>query len=330
MKLIVGLGNIGKNYIATRHNIGFMVADYLAEQTDLTFSKQASIFKDMELAHGNQLMLLKPHTMMNLSGQAVHAVVHYYKLSSKDIWVIHDDFDLDFGKLRMRQDGSSGGHNGLKSIIEFLGEDFGRIRVGIHNNKFNNPVPATDFVLQKFSPEEQKQLPSIIHDTAHIVLDHVKEGELKDASFNLLGQQQKVTKSKSAGGVVVNPKGEILVINQDGKDWSLPKGHMNLGEDPLATAKREIYEESGISDLTLIKKLGSYQRPMIATEGGDDPTQLKTIIIFLFNTSQTELKPIDISNPEAQWVTPEKVADLLTHLKDKAFFKSVLSHLKQV
>ncbi len=163
-----------------------MVADYLAAQANLTFSKQTNIFKEMELARSNDFILLKPHTMMNLSGQAIQAVGHYYKIESQDVWVIHDDFDLDFGKLRLRQGGSSGGHNGLKSIIENIGESFVRIRVGIRNQQFNNPIPAIDFVLQKFTPEEQEKLPLIISESASIILSRLNDGRLTDTSSNLL------------------------------------------------------------------------------------------------------------------------------------------------
>lgn len=121
--------------------------------------------------------------------------------------------------------------------------------------------------------------------------------------------------TKSAGGVVINPKKEILVINQKGISWSLPKGHINESEDELSAAKREIKEESGIAELELIKDLGSYQRISL-----DDKSEVKTIYMFLFKTNQIELKPIDSENPEAKWVDKEEVASLLTHPKDKEFF----------
>lgn len=124
----------------------------------------------------------------------------------------------------------------------------------------------------------------------------------------------------SAGGIVLNLKGEVLVVSQHNLSWSLPKGHVEEDEDILDAAKREIYEESGVKDLTLIKPLETYQRYKIALDGGEDKTQLKIMKMFLFTTKTMDLKPIDPHNPEARWVNKENVADLLTHPKDKEFF----------
>ncbi|MFA6145807.1 MAG: NUDIX domain-containing protein [Patescibacteria group bacterium] len=132
-----------------------------------------------------------------------------------------------------------------------------------------------------------------------------------------------IRNTKCAGGVVVNNDNKILVVSQGGRTWSLPKGHIDEGEDELDTAKREIYEESGIKDLKLIKNLGNYQRYRLARDSGEDESELKTITIFLFRTSESILKPIDPENPEARWVEKDKVADLLTHKKDKEFFLQV-------
>lgn len=124
--------------------------------------------------------------------------------------------------------------------------------------------------------------------------------------------------TKSAGGVVINKRGEDLVVNQWGKSWSLPKGHIDGGEDMVTAAKREIYEESGIKKLEFVKKLGSYKR----YRAGDDKRELKHIF-FLFKTNSTDLNPIDPHNPEARWVPKEKVFDLLTFEKDKEFFLKI-------
>ena len=137
----------------------------------------------------------------------------------------------------------------------------------------------------------------------------------------------KIPKTKltqSAGGVVLNAKGQVLVVNQNGNSWSLPKGHIDQGEKPLDAAKREIYEESGVNTLEYIKDLGSYTRYKISLNGGDDPSQLKKIHLFLFKTDRKILKPIDPQNPEARWVEKEKVEELLTHPKDKEFFRKVI------
>lgn len=129
--------------------------------------------------------------------------------------------------------------------------------------------------------------------------------------------------TESAGGVVINKDGLVLVVNQNGNSWSLPKGHIDEGEEKVEAAVREIYEESGISKLEFIKELGNYQRYKIGLNGGDDKSELKTIYMFLFKTEEQNLKPIDPGNPEALWVEKNKVADLLTHKKDKEFFLSI-------
>lgn len=138
---------------------------------------------------------------------------------------------------------------------------------------------------------------------------------------------QKIT--ESAGGVVLNPEGFVLVVNQQGLSWSLPKGHVENGENKLETAKREIYEESGVDQLHFISELGSYQRYKISPDGGDNISEQKTITIFLFKTNQTELKPKDPENPEARWVKIDEAASLLTHRKDKEFFLSIANTVKQ-
>jgi 8-oxo-dGTP pyrophosphatase MutT (NUDIX family) len=128
-------------------------------------------------------------------------------------------------------------------------------------------------------------------------------------------------KTRSAGGVVTNDDGEVLVVSQRGTSWSLPKGHIDPGENALVAAKREIYEESGIRDLELIRELGSYERYKIGLDGGDEPSELKVITMFLFRTREKVLKPVDPDNPEARWVEKSKVPLLLTAEKDKEFFR---------
>ena len=133
--------------------------------------------------------------------------------------------------------------------------------------------------------------------------------------------------TQCAGGVVLNSRGLVLAVNSRRKSWSLPKGHIDPGEDPLTAAKREIYEESGVKQLKLIKELGHYQRHRIALDGGDDPSEFKTIHMYLFTTEQEKLNPLDPHNPEARWVEKEKVAELLTHYKDKEFFSKILGEI---
>jgi ADP-ribose pyrophosphatase YjhB (NUDIX family) len=119
----------------------------------------------------------------------------------------------------------------------------------------------------------------------------------------------------------------ILVVNQRGKSWSLPKGHIEEGEDVLTAARREIHEESGLSDLRLVRELGSYQRRKIGFNGGEDGSEVKHLTFFLFETDEDALKPIDPDNPEARWVERNQVAALLTHPKDQEFFLAVLATL---
>lgn len=133
--------------------------------------------------------------------------------------------------------------------------------------------------------------------------------------------------TKSSGGVVINQEGKVLVVNQNSNSWSLPKGHIDPGEDALTAAKREIYEESGIRELEFVKELGEYKRYKIALDGGDDKSELKTIYMFLFKTSEKKLKPIDPGNPEAVWLPKDKVAALLTHKKDAEFFLGVVNKI---
>ena len=137
-------------------------------------------------------------------------------------------------------------------------------------------------------------------------------------------------KTKISGGVVLNKNKDVLIVNQRGNSWSLPKGHVESGEVLLETAKREIYEESGIKNLVYIKKLGSYSRYRIGLNFNDDRSELKEIHIFLFETNEMSLNPIDEHNPEAKWVLPENVSGFLTHKKDKLFFEEIkmkfLSH----
>ncbi|MBI3573201.1 MAG: NUDIX domain-containing protein [Candidatus Kerfeldbacteria bacterium] len=131
-------------------------------------------------------------------------------------------------------------------------------------------------------------------------------------------------KTQSAGGVVLNAKGEVLIVSQHGTTWSLPKGHLEPGEDELTAARREVTEESGVNNLQLIRKLGRYSRHAITNDGTENKSVIKTITMFLFRTDQTMLQPVDPENPEARWVAWNNVASLLTHQKDKEFFQSVV------
>lgn len=134
-------------------------------------------------------------------------------------------------------------------------------------------------------------------------------------------------KTESAGGIVLNDEGKVLVVNQRGTSWSLPKGHLDPGEDALSAARREIYEESGVSEVRLIRELGSYERYRIGLNGAEDISEFKKIHIFLFTTEQRDLKPIDPHNPQALWVDKHRVAGMLTHPKDREFFESAVKNI---
>lgn len=134
-------------------------------------------------------------------------------------------------------------------------------------------------------------------------------------------------KTHSAGGVVMNQMGQILIVSQPRKTWSLPKGHIEPDETVMAAARREIYEESGISELVYVKDLGSYERFKLGKFGDDDIKELKTLTFFQFTTPQMILNPIDKKHAEARWVGPDEVADFLSHEKDKLFFLSIKDSL---
>jgi len=139
----------------------------------------------------------------------------------------------------------------------------------------------------------------------------------------------KTIKSITAGGVVLNKIGRVLVVSQRGDSWSLPKGHVDPGETTLQAAVREIEEESGILRLNYVRELGSYQRYKIGAGGiKEDKSELKEIHMFLFKTDEMKLAPIDPSHPEAKWVHEDDVEELLTHPKDKLFFRSIRPLLK--
>ncbi|MFC6180478.1 aminoacyl-tRNA hydrolase [Lactiplantibacillus daowaiensis] len=154
MKMIVGLGNIGAKYAQTRHNVGFMIVDEIAAKLNLDF--KTSKF-EAEVAsgfvNGEKLLLVKPSTYMNDSGRAVGPLMTYYQIDPADLLVVHDDLDLPLGKVRLKQKGSAGGHNGIKSILSHVGDQhFKRVKVGIdHPTKMS----VVDYVLGKFTPAQQ-------------------------------------------------------------------------------------------------------------------------------------------------------------------------------
>lgn len=175
MKLIVGLGNPGKQYENTRHNIGFNVIDKLSLNLDIRLdqAKHKGIF-GMGFVDGEKVLLLKPLTFMNLSGEAIRAVLDYYQIPIEDLVVIYDDLDLPVGRIRLRQKGSAGGHNGIKSTIAHLGtQNFNRIRVGI--DRPMSGMSVSDYVLSRFSNDEQKLLEAVIDKCADACKSTIKK-----------------------------------------------------------------------------------------------------------------------------------------------------------
>ncbi len=154
MKLIVGLGNPGVSYENTRHNVGFMIVDWYLDNTK--WQEKFSGLLRMEMINGEKVIFLKPTTYMNLSGNSVQKVIHYYNISIQNILVIQDDMDLEFGKYKLKKNSSSGGHNGIKSIISCLGTDaFSRLKIGISHDFKQD---TKDYVLGKFSQSELEEL----------------------------------------------------------------------------------------------------------------------------------------------------------------------------
>lgn len=182
MKLIIGLGNPGKQYTKTWHNVGFLTADKFQIQYQLPEFKTKKDFQ-AELAEGlinnHKILLAKPTTFINNSGQAVSAIANYYKVEPPDIIVIHDDIDLALGKIKIVQNSSAGGHNGIKSIINHLkSQNFTRIKIGIRTNKLDK-MDAADYVLSKISIFQNKQIKNSMGNTIEalelIISDNIQK-----------------------------------------------------------------------------------------------------------------------------------------------------------
>lgn len=173
MKMIVGLGNPGREYENTRHNMGFIVIDNFAKSLDVSIDKKKfnAFYTDLFI-DGEKVLLVKPLSYMNLSGEVVQSFANYYDVDYSDILVISDDLDLDFLSYRLRLFGSSGGHNGLKDIERCLGSNkFRRFRIGISNNK---SIDTKDYVLGKFSKDETKLIDEFLPKTVNILNDFIK------------------------------------------------------------------------------------------------------------------------------------------------------------
>ena len=179
MKLIVGLGNPGLDYKNTRHNIGFLLLDYIVNVKKISFDKKKfnGIYTEYNY-NGEKIILVKPQSYMNLSGKVVYDFMNYYKINLDDILIIHDDLDMDFGRIKIVYNSSSGGHNGIKDIEKYLNsKEYTRLKIGISNNK---DIDTKDYVLGKFSKEDMEilkedfnKLVDVIDDFCDISLDRL-------------------------------------------------------------------------------------------------------------------------------------------------------------
>lgn len=178
MKLIVGLGNPGKKYEKTRHNVGFLILDILHQNllthgiNDWELSKKFNALISGCVINNEKVILVKPMTFMNKSGEAVQNIGHYYKLHQRDIIVVHDDKDILLGEIKIQENRGSAGHNGIKSIIEHIGtQDFLRIRVGIANENKKKMLDIPKFVLKKFTILEKKKLQKSITEVVNKIME---------------------------------------------------------------------------------------------------------------------------------------------------------------
>ncbi len=161
MKVIVGLGNPGPQYAETRHNIGFLLVDLLAEVYELQFRAKFQGLWTEGNVEGERILLLKPQTFMNLSGRSVRELTNFYKILGSDLLIVHDDMDLSLGKIRLRDQGSAGGHNGIKSILAELGtERFWRLKLGV--GRPPKEYDPAHYVLSPFADDETTQLDEVL------------------------------------------------------------------------------------------------------------------------------------------------------------------------
>ena len=185
MYIIAGLGNPGKRYEHTRHNMGFLTIDKIAEELKIKVDKiKFKALVGEANFSGQKVVLVKPQTYMNLSGQSLREVMNFYKLPLENLTVIYDDIDLPLGALRVRASGGPGTHNGMRSIVSYIGEDFNRIRIGI--GKPPGQMQLADFVLGKFSGEELPIMKSAYQSAAQCALEFTASGiEKAMAKYNI-------------------------------------------------------------------------------------------------------------------------------------------------
>jgi len=188
MRLIVGLGNPGSQYENTRHNAGFMVVDKLAGEFGISVNKNKfDVRYGRGAIEGHEVMLAKPMAFMNRSGWPIQKLATYFKINSKDLMVVHDDIDLAFGRLQIKEKGGHGGHKGLQSIINAVGQDeFVRLRIGIGRSEAGGSV--SDYVLGPFFGDESKQLDSVLIRARDAVVTILTEGS--KVGMNLFNKKE--------------------------------------------------------------------------------------------------------------------------------------------
>lgn len=178
--VVIGLGNPGKEYSGTRHNIGYAAIEDFAARNDFpdwTNKKDLKSLVTSSNLGDSKVILVKPTTFMNASGEAAQAVQHFYRIYNSTTIVIYDELAIKFGQLRARVGGSDAGHNGVKSIIQHIGDDFGRIRLGV-GNEISDKSETADFVLSKFTKEEQGSLPFIVKEAGVLLTEYIFSGRL--------------------------------------------------------------------------------------------------------------------------------------------------------
>ncbi len=186
--IVVGLGNPGKEYEYTRHNVGFLCVDEFVKQQgmqDWIVKKDLKCLQSTGTIGSTRVIAIKPTTFMNNSGEAVQAVLHFYKLTPKDVVVVHDELDIDFGQIRSRFGGSDAGHNGIKSLINHIGADFNRLRVGIGPKKADKQDSA-QFVLESFSATEKTHIPAMTREVNALLTEFIAGGSLEHETRNYL------------------------------------------------------------------------------------------------------------------------------------------------
>jgi len=223
IRLVIGLGNPGREYARTRHNIGFVIVDELARRSEALWSTEKKW--EADVARFTDGFLVKPQTFMNLSGRAVSALCRFHKIEASELLVVYDDVDLDLGRLRFRASGSAAGHNGIKSIIQSLGtQDFARLKFGIgqtddstpDGDKFGARGELSDYVLGKFTGAELEELEKRVAQAADAVNCALSRGLM--AAMNAYNEQPESGRDKKE---------------------SKPEAEADMGEKQSQTSKEE-------------------------------------------------------------------------------------------